>query len=108
MSNEYNNLHPSLPPSHSNFSLFLIISREKLTGPKYFDWIRALRISLMYEGKEYVLNGYLALLDDDSSEEEVVAYNKHYDESIKFSCIMLATMSFELQKSRLDMNDSRT
>lgn len=54
---------------------------------------------LRYKGKEYVLDQNLPLLDDDSSEEEMAAYNKHYDESMKVACIKLATMSSELQKS---------
>lgn len=37
-------------------------------------------------------------MDDNSSQEDLVAYNKHEDESTKVACIMLATMSPELQK----------
>lgn len=38
-------------------------------------------------------------MDGDFSKVEVVDYNKHYDKSTKFSCTLLATMSFEIQKS---------
>lgn len=73
-------------------------SSEKLIGPNYLDWIYTLRITLGYEGKQYILDDDFPLLDDDSSKEELVSYNKYYDESTKFNCLMLATMSYELQK----------
>lgn len=36
---------------------------------------------------------------DESSEEDIVAYNKHNNESTNVPCIMLATMYPQLQKT---------
>jgi hypothetical protein len=90
---------PAPTPSHSNFNLFNFLSREKLTGPNYLDWIRSLRIGLRYEDKEYVLDNNLPQLPKDPTEAELAAYHKHDEESTKVACLMLATMSSELQKS---------
>ena len=61
------NLPP--PPTHStpNLSLLSILSKDKLTGPNYLDWIRALRIALRYDDKEYLLDEDLPILNDDAS-----------------------------------------
>ena len=61
------NLPP--PPTHStsNLSLLSILSKDKLTGPNYLDWICALRIALRYEDKEYFLGENLPILNDDAS-----------------------------------------
>ncbi|KAJ9551125.1 hypothetical protein OSB04_015170 [Centaurea solstitialis] len=93
------NLPP--PPTHStsNPTLLSILSKDKLTGPNYLDWIRALRIALRYEDKEYLLDEDLPILDDEASPEAVAEYEKHDKESRKVACLMLASMSPELQKS---------
>lgn len=95
------NLPPPPPPTHStsNLTLLSILSKDKLTGPNYLDWIRALRIALRYEDKEYLLDEDLPILDDDTSPEAVTEYNKRFAESTKVACLMLASMSPELQKS---------
>ena len=85
-------------PTHSNFNLLSILTREKLTGPNYLDWIRSLRIALRYEDKEYVLDNDLPILSENPTEAEVSTYEKHDEESIKVACLMLATMSSELKK----------
>lgn len=38
-------------------------------------------------------------MDDESTKAEVATYHEHDDKSTKVACIMLATLSFELQKS---------
>ena len=93
------NLPP--PPTHStsNLTLLSILSKDKLTGPNYLDWIRALRIALRYEDKVYLLDEDLPILDDEASPEAVAEYEKHDMESRKVACLMLASMSPELQKS---------
>ncbi|KAJ9551376.1 hypothetical protein OSB04_015421 [Centaurea solstitialis] len=71
------NLPP--PPTHStsNPTLLSILNKDKLTGPNYLDWIRALRVALRYEDKEYLLNEDLPILDDGASPEAVAKYDKH-------------------------------
>ncbi|TLX70056.1 DDE-type integrase/transposase/recombinase [Labilibacter sediminis] len=85
--------------SQSNFNLMSLLNREKLTGPNYLDWIRALRIALRFEDMEYVLDEDLPILSENPSTEESEAYLKHDKDSTKVACLMLATMSSELQKS---------
>ena len=103
--NNNNNLPPPPPPppptQNSSFSLMPVLNREKLKedGSNYLDWIRTLRITLRYENKEYVLDEDVPVLGENPTPEEVNAYNKHYDESTKVACLMLATMASGLQKN---------
>ena len=90
---------PPPPPSNSNFALLSVLSRERLTGPNYIDWMRNLRLTLRYEDKEYVLDEPIPELKNESTEEEIATYKKHVDDSNKVSCLMVVAMSSELQKS---------
>ncbi|GKB54192.1 hypothetical protein Tco_0904945 [Tanacetum coccineum] len=96
-----NCVNPPAPnPAHnSNFSLLSVLRRERLTGPNYIDWMRNLRFTLRYENKEYVLDEQIPTIDDDSTQEEIEAHQKHYDDASKVSCIMASSMSLELQKT---------
>ncbi|GJT04791.1 retrotransposon protein, putative, ty1-copia subclass [Tanacetum coccineum] len=96
-----NGVNPPAPnPAHnSNFSLLSVLGRERLTGPNYMDWMRNLRFTLRYENKEYVLDEQIPTIDDDSTQEEIEAHQKHYDDANKVSCIMASSMSPELQKT---------
>ena len=96
-----NGVNPPVPnPTHnSNFSLLSVLGRERLTGPNYMDWMRNLRFTLRYENKEYVLDEQIPKIDDDSTQEEIEAHRKHYDDANKVSCIMASSMSPELQRT---------
>ncbi|GJV32107.1 hypothetical protein Tco_1392507 [Tanacetum coccineum] len=96
-----NGVNPPAPnPAHnSNFSLLSVIGRERLTGSNYMDWMRNLRFTLRYENKEYVLDEQIPIIDDDSTQEEIEAHQKHYHDTNKVSCIMASFMSPELQKT---------
>nr|GEY20882.1 hypothetical protein [Tanacetum cinerariifolium] len=96
-----NDVNPPAPnPSHnSSFSLLSVLGRERLTGLKYMDWMRNLRFTLRYENKEYVLDEQIPTINDDSTQEEIKAHQKHYDDAYKVSCIMTYSMSPELQKT---------
>ena len=96
-----NGVNPPVPnPTHnSNFSLISVLGRERLTGPNYMDWMRNLRFTLRYENKEYVLDEQIPKIDDDSTQEEIEAHRKHYDDANKVSCIMASSMSPEQQKT---------
>ncbi|GJY46210.1 retrotransposon protein, putative, ty1-copia subclass [Tanacetum coccineum] len=63
------------------------------------DWIRNLRFTLRYENKEYVLDEQIPTINDNSTQDEIEAHQKHYDDANKVSCIMAASMSPELQKT---------
>ncbi|GJW09715.1 retrotransposon protein, putative, ty1-copia subclass [Tanacetum coccineum] len=100
MSSE-NGVNPTAPNSahNSNFSLLSVLGRERLTGPNYMDWMRNLRFTLRYENKEYVLDEPIATINADSTQEEIEAHQKHYDDAKKVSCIIAYSMSPELQKT---------
>ncbi|KAJ9544124.1 hypothetical protein OSB04_023831 [Centaurea solstitialis] len=90
---------PTAPTGNSGFTLLPILAKEKLVGPNYLDWMRALRLTLRSENKEYVLDEQIVEIDHDTaSTEEINAYSKHCTDSTKASCIMVSTMSSELQK----------
>nr|GEZ52680.1 hypothetical protein [Tanacetum cinerariifolium] len=63
------------------------------------DWMRNLRFTLRYENKEYVLDEQIPTINDDSTQEEIKAHQKHYGDENKVSCIMASSMSPELQKT---------
>nr|GEY24231.1 hypothetical protein [Tanacetum cinerariifolium] len=63
------------------------------------DWMRNLRFTLRYENKVYVLDEQIPTIDDDLTQEEIEAHQKHYDDANKVSCIMASSMSLELQKN---------
>ena len=90
---------PPIPTHYSNNPLFGLLNRDKMTGPNYLDWNRALRISLRYEDKEEVIDVNLPDLDSDATDEAIDAYNRLYAESKKVAFIMLGAMSPDLQKS---------
>nr|GEU73779.1 hypothetical protein [Tanacetum cinerariifolium] len=96
-----NGANPPAPsPSHnSSFSLLLVLGRERLTGPNYMDWIRNLGFTLRYKNKEYVLDEQIPKINDVSTQKEIEAHQKHYDDANKVSCIMASSMSPELQKT---------
>ncbi|GJX88989.1 putative RNA-directed DNA polymerase [Tanacetum coccineum] len=58
-----------------------------------------IKFTLRYENKEYVLDEQIPIIDNDSTQEEIEAHQKHYDDANKVSCIMAASMSPELQKT---------
>ncbi|GJZ66782.1 hypothetical protein Tco_0630022 [Tanacetum coccineum] len=96
-----NGVNPPAPnPAHnSNFLLLSVIGRERLTGSNYMDWMRNLRFTLRYENKEYFLDEQIPTIDDDSTQEEIEAHQKHYHDTNKVSCIMASFMSPGLQKT---------
>nr|GEY34134.1 hypothetical protein [Tanacetum cinerariifolium] len=55
--------------------------------------------TLRYENKEYVLDEQIPTINDNSTQDETKAHQKHYDDANKVSCIMAASMSPELQKT---------
>ncbi|GKA89308.1 hypothetical protein Tco_0811120 [Tanacetum coccineum] len=87
------------PSNYSNFTLLSVLGRERLTGPNYMDWMRNIKFTLRYENKEYVLDEKIPTINDNSSQEEIEAHQKHYDDANKVSCIMESSMSPEVQKT---------
>ena len=101
--NTYRTLH-SLEMANNNnnnstMSLRSVLEKDKLTGTNFLDWFRNLRIVLKQERKLYVLAEPLPEEPaDNAPRAEKNAYEKNHNDSIDVACLMLATMSFELQK----------
>jgi hypothetical protein len=65
----------------------------------FTNWYRNLRIVLRQEKKEYVLEQpYPDELSDGATTAARRAYEKHCNDSLVASCLVLATMSPDLQK----------
>ena len=90
--------------NNSTMSLRSVLEKDNLTGTNFLDWFQNLRIFLKQERKLYVLD---EPLPEEPAENvprvEKNAYEKHHNDSIDVSCLMLATMSSELQKDLQNM-----
>jgi hypothetical protein len=83
----------------TTFNLWPSLEKEKLNGAKFMDWYRNLRIVLRQEKTEYVLSEpYPDDLPASSSATDHRAHEKWCDDALNISCLMLATMSPDLQK----------
>ncbi|KAK8571248.1 hypothetical protein V6N13_103377 [Hibiscus sabdariffa] len=77
---------------------------EKLNGINFLDWFRNLRIVLKQERKEYVIEE--AVPNDpgaNAPRADKDKFKKHVDDMLDVGCLMLATMTPELQKQHEDM-----
>ena len=85
-------------------SLRLIFEKDKPNGTNFLDWYRNLRIVLRQERKEYIL-------DQPIPEEPATnapraqkdAYNKHLNDLVDVTCLMLVCMKSRLQKQLMEM-----
>jgi hypothetical protein len=76
-----------------------LLEKEKLNGANFMDWYRNLRIVLRQEKTEYVLiEPYPNDLFAGLSAADPRAHEKQCDDALNISCLMLATMSPDLQK----------
>jgi hypothetical protein len=65
----------------------------------FMDWHRNLRIVLRHEKKEYILTGTPPNKPSDKVKKSVrEKYNNFIDYELDVSCLIVATMSSELQK----------
>ncbi|KAJ1256028.1 hypothetical protein BS78_K102000 [Paspalum vaginatum] len=91
------------PALSSSFSLRSILDKEKLSGTNFTNWYQNLRIVLNQEKKEYVIEQpYPVDLAAGATAAERRAHEKHCNDSLDIGCLMLATMSPELQKQYED------
>ncbi|KAK8983322.1 hypothetical protein V6N11_073418 [Hibiscus sabdariffa] len=94
---------PSLRPR----SIYVGIAKawhEKLNGINFLDWFRNLRIVLKQERKKYVIEEPVP--NDpgaNASRADKDKFKKHMDDMVDVGCLMLATMTLELQKQHEDM-----
>ena len=86
------------------FSLRSMLKKDKLNGASFINWSRNLRIVLKQEKKlevlEHALPNQPARNATDAQRE---ALEKKKNDSNDVTCLMLATMSLELQKQFVDM-----
>ena len=81
-----------------------ILEKDKLTGPNFLDWEHNLRIVLRHERKWYVLEEPLGEVPPEGSPSAVRnAHQKHTNDLLDVGCLMLATMSPELQTDLMDI-----
>ena len=89
--------------STNNFSLRLVLEKDKLNGSNYIDWTRNLRIVLKQEKKLYVLDAPPPPEPArDATEVQRETYESKRSDSNDVTCLMLATMVPELQKQFMD------
>ena len=84
---------------NNNMNLRNILFDNKLTGSNFMDWVQNLRIILRQEKLFYVLENPIPsepAPDDDVAVKD--AYQKHSDDYESVCCLMLASMSPDLQK----------
>jgi hypothetical protein len=83
----------------SAFNLRSLLEKEKLNKANFMDWYRNMRIILRQKKTEYVLiEPYPDDLPAGSTAADPIAHEKHCDDALIVSCLMLATMSPDLQK----------
>ena len=85
-------------------SLRSILEKDKLNGTNFLDWYRNLRIVLRQERKEYILDQPIPEEPAaNASRAQKDAYNKHLNDSVDVTCLMLGCMESELQKQLMEM-----
>jgi hypothetical protein len=76
-----------------------LLEKEKLNEANFMDWYRNLRIILRQDKTEYILSKpYPEDLPAGSSASDHRAYEKRCNDALNVSCLMLTTMSPDLQK----------
>ncbi|KAJ9538670.1 hypothetical protein OSB04_031403 [Centaurea solstitialis] len=91
--------------STNNLSLRFILEKDKLTGSNFLDWERNLMIVLRHERKWYVLEEPLGEAPPANAPAAARnAHKKHSDDLLDVSCLMLATMSPDLQAGLINTN----
>ena len=88
-----------------NLNLRSILESNKLTGPNFPNWVRNLRIVLRSEKALFVLDEVAPEVPPvDASNEILVNYNRYRDAEEVATCLMLASMTPDLQKQNENMN----
>src|SRR5581483_240379 len=89
----------------NNLSLRSILEKDKLTGSNFLDWERNLQIVLRHERKWYVLEEPLGEAPAANASAAIRnVYQKRSDDLLDVGCLMLATMSPELQTGLMNTN----
>ncbi|XP_042059469.1 uncharacterized protein LOC121803970 [Salvia splendens] len=88
----------------SNLAYKCLMETNKLTGSNFTDWLRCLHLVLRHDKVEYVLDKPICVIPDKESLEfatfDVEAHQKHIDNAFDAQCVMLSSMSLELQRQQ--------
>ena len=88
----------------SSLSLRGILESGKLVGANYDDWYRNWRVVLMHEKLIDTIDKSPMEAPDLSDAEATKVFQKYLDECLTAKCIILASMSSELQRQHQDMD----
>ncbi|KAJ9562397.1 hypothetical protein OSB04_007557 [Centaurea solstitialis] len=104
-SRRYTTAMASTVTSTNNLSLRSILEKDKLTGSNFLDWERNLMIVLRHERKWYVLEEPLGEAPPANAPAAARnAHKKHSNDLLDVACLMLATMSPDLQAGLINTN----
>ncbi|VFQ77685.1 unnamed protein product [Cuscuta campestris] len=85
--------------NNHNLTLRSILDKDKLTSSNFLDWQRNLVIVFRLEKKEYVLERAIPPVPAANASREIKdTYEKHVNDDNEVACLMLATMTSDLQK----------
>ncbi|VFQ99209.1 unnamed protein product [Cuscuta campestris] len=90
--------------NNNPFYLRYVLEKEKLSGTNFLDWEMNLKIVLECEKKLYVLTSEPPKAPEANARAaEITSYKKYEDDARDVRCLMLATMTPELQRLHKDM-----
>ncbi|VFQ67788.1 unnamed protein product, partial [Cuscuta campestris] len=90
--------------NNNPFNLRYVLEKEKLSGTNFLDWEMNLKIVLKCEKKLYVLTSKPPKTPEANARAaEITSYKKYEDDARDVRCLMLATMTSELQRLHKDM-----
>ena len=78
-------------------SLARILKTNHLTGNNFKDWLRNLRIVLILEKLNHILDQDSVVLPNHPTTKQKATFKKWKDEDGRVKCYVLASMSNELQ-----------
>ncbi|KAK8684171.1 hypothetical protein V6N13_040202 [Hibiscus sabdariffa] len=87
--------------ANNTISLRSLLEKEKLNDINFLDWFRNLRIVLKQEREEYVIEE--SVPNDpgpNAPRADKDKFKKHMDEMLDVVCLVLATITLELQKQQ--------
>ncbi|XP_019430754.1 PREDICTED: uncharacterized protein LOC109338076 [Lupinus angustifolius] len=89
----------------SSLSLCLILADGKLVANNFHYWYQTLRIILMHEKLiDMIDTPVIPELVNKDDIEAVFAYNKYLEDLMSIKCLILASMSHELQRKHEDID----
>ena len=99
-----NNASGSPNNSSNTFSLLIICTKVTFDGSTFNDLIFNIRMALWFKDKEYIIYKELnKIVESHATPEEVAEYKAHHKDATKVSCIVVATITHELQQSYGDL-----